>query len=65
MSLPSAPPRAVVAERMGSGKIESLRYPRNPLDVLAQQTVAAVAEELAALETGATLIEQLMARRGA
>ena len=29
------------------------------------QTVATVAEELSALETGATLIEQLMARRGA
>lgn len=29
------------------------------------ETVAAVAEELAELETGATLIEQLMARRGA
>jgi 8-amino-7-oxononanoate synthase len=27
--------------------------------------VATVAEELSALETGATLIEQLMARRGA
>jgi len=30
-----------------------------------QETVSAVAEELARLETGATLIEQLMARRGA
>ena len=28
---------AVVAERMTAGAIESLRYPRNPLDVLAQQ----------------------------
>ena len=36
---------AVVAERMASGSIESLRYPRNPLDVLAQQIVAMVAME--------------------
>ncbi|MGX7679916.1 DNA glycosylase AlkZ-like family protein [Jatrophihabitans sp. DSM 45814] len=34
---------AVVAERIQSGQIESLRYPRNPLDVLAQQIVAMVA----------------------
>ena len=34
---------AVVAERMQSGQIESLRYLRNPLDVLAQQIVAMVA----------------------
>ncbi|GAA4492460.1 ATP-dependent helicase [Actinoallomurus oryzae] len=31
---------AVVAERMREGRIEELRYPRNPLDVLAQQIVA-------------------------
>ncbi|HEX4723564.1 MAG TPA: ATP-dependent helicase [Pseudonocardiaceae bacterium] len=36
---------AVVAERMASGAIESLRYPRNPLDVLAQQIVAMTALE--------------------
>ncbi|MBN9735108.1 MULTISPECIES: ATP-dependent helicase [unclassified Pseudonocardia] len=36
---------AVVAERMTSGSIESTRYPRNPLDVLAQQIVAMVAME--------------------
>ncbi len=36
---------AVAAERMASGQIESLRVPANPLDVLAQQTVAAVALE--------------------
>ncbi|WP_344836627.1 DEAD/DEAH box helicase, partial [Actinocorallia longicatena] len=36
---------AVVAERMRDGKIEELRYPRNPLDVLAQQIVAMVAME--------------------
>ncbi|MDQ1687093.1 MAG: ATP-dependent helicase Lhr and Lhr-like helicase [Frankiaceae bacterium] len=34
---------AVVAERMVAGQIEALRYPRNPLDVLAQQIVAMVA----------------------
>ncbi|MGB3442794.1 MAG: ATP-dependent helicase [Actinophytocola sp.] len=36
---------AVVAERMGEGAIESMRYPRNPLDVLAQHVVAMVALE--------------------
>ena len=36
---------AVVAERMAGGAIESIRYPRNPLDVLAQQVVAMVALE--------------------
>ncbi|MEV0127054.1 DEAD/DEAH box helicase [Dactylosporangium sp. NPDC050688] len=46
---------AVVAERMVEGGIEELRYPRNPLDVLAQQIIAMVAmepwhvDELAAL----------------
>ncbi len=34
---------AVVAQRMGTGEIESIRYPRQPLDVLAQQVVAMVA----------------------
>jgi len=34
---------AVVAQRMHDGLIESTRYPRNPLDVLAQQVVAACA----------------------
>ncbi|MER6507127.1 ATP-dependent helicase [Nonomuraea sp. NPDC001636] len=34
---------AVVAERMRAGQIEELRYPRNPLDVLAQQIVAMTA----------------------
>jgi ATP-dependent Lhr-like helicase len=36
---------AVVAERMGEGAIEAMRYPRNPLDVLAQHVVAMVALE--------------------
>jgi ATP-dependent helicase Lhr and Lhr-like helicase len=34
---------AVVVDRMRHGEIESTRYPRNPLDVLAQQVVAMVA----------------------
>ncbi len=34
---------AVVAQRMGTGEIESIRFPRQPLDVLAQQVVAMVA----------------------
>jgi ATP-dependent Lhr-like helicase len=35
---------ALVVERMKSGAIESTRYLRNPLDVLAQQIVAVVSE---------------------
>jgi len=42
---------AVVAERMREGAIEALRYPRNPLDVLAQQVVAMVALEEWDVET--------------
>ena len=34
---------AVVVQRMRDGLVEEMRYPRNPLDVLAQQIVAAVA----------------------
>lgn len=36
-------PTAITAERMRTGEIEELRYPRNPLDVLAQQVIAMVA----------------------
>jgi ATP-dependent Lhr-like helicase len=36
---------AVVAERMKDGAIETMRYPRNPLDVLAQQIVAIVSQD--------------------
>ncbi|MEO6826881.1 MAG: ATP-dependent helicase [Microbacteriaceae bacterium] len=36
---------AVAAERMVAGQIESLAVPANPLDILAQQTIAAVALE--------------------
>ena len=39
---------AVVAERMHAGLIEEMRYPRNPLDVLAQQIVAMVAMDAVA-----------------
>jgi len=49
---------AVVAERIRDGKIESLHYPRNPLDVLAQHIVAMVAmDELTVDE-----VEQLVRR---
>src|SRR5262245_2068177 len=34
---------AAVVRRMREGLVEEMRYPRNPIDVLAQQTVAAVA----------------------
>ncbi|MDP9067010.1 MAG: DEAD/DEAH box helicase [Actinomycetota bacterium] len=34
---------AVVAERIAAGEIEAISFPRNPLDVLAQQIVALVA----------------------
>ncbi|HTW21628.1 MAG TPA: DEAD/DEAH box helicase [Mycobacteriales bacterium] len=36
-------PAAVIAERMSQGRIEALRVPRNPLDVLAQHIVSMVA----------------------
>ncbi|MDP9115749.1 MAG: DEAD/DEAH box helicase, partial [Actinomycetota bacterium] len=49
---------AVVAERMQQGAIESMRYPRNPLDVLAQQVVAMVALEPRAVDE----IEEMIAR---
>ena len=39
---------AIVTERMLAGQIEAIRVPQNPLDILAQQTVAACA--LGALE---------------
>jgi len=35
---------ASTAERMQSGAVEAIRYPRNPLDVLAQQIVASVSD---------------------
>jgi ATP-dependent Lhr-like helicase len=39
------PAAAVVARGMLEGAVEATRYPRNPLDVLAQQIVAMVANE--------------------
>nr|WP_221206262.1 ATP-dependent helicase [Garicola koreensis] len=41
---------ALIVERMLSGQIEALKIPKNPLDVLAQQTVAASAMETLDLE---------------
>ncbi len=42
---------AIVVERMLAGQIEALHIPRNPLDILAQQTVAASAMETLDVET--------------
>ncbi|MEV4757615.1 ATP-dependent helicase [Micromonospora sp. NPDC049559] len=49
---------AVVAERMVDGAIEELRYPRNPLDVLAQQIVAMVSLDPWRLGDLATLVRR-------
>ncbi|MGI8696005.1 MAG: DEAD/DEAH box helicase, partial [Mycobacteriales bacterium] len=51
-------PCAVVAERITNGAIESIRYPRNPLDVLAQQIVAMVALEDWAVDDLADLVRR-------
>ena len=51
---------AVVAERMSAGLIEAMRYPRNPLDVLAQQVVA-----MCALDTWDTEALLALVRRAA
>ncbi|WP_328338902.1 ATP-dependent helicase [Micromonospora sp. NBC_00421] len=48
----------VVAERMTAGAIEELHYPRNPLDVLAQQVVAMVALEPWSLGDLAVLVRR-------
>lgn len=48
----------VVAERMRSGEIEELRYPRNPLDVLAQQIVAMTALDEWTLDELETLLRR-------
>ncbi len=56
---------AVVVDRMQAGLIEETHYPRNPLDVLAQQIVAACAledwpvDELAQLMRGAANFSEL------
>ena len=49
---------AVVAERMMAGQIESMRYPRNPLDVLAQQIVAMVALDEWTVDDVAALVRR-------
>ena len=49
---------AVVAERMAGGKIEAMRYPRNPLDVLAQHVVAMTAMENWSLEDLTALVRR-------
>jgi ATP-dependent helicase Lhr and Lhr-like helicase len=49
---------AVVARKMTTGGIEELRYPRNPLDVLAQQIIALVAMEPWQLSELASLVRR-------
>ncbi|WP_243789186.1 ATP-dependent helicase [Saccharopolyspora gloriosae] len=49
---------AVVAERMAAGLIESLSFPRNPLDVLAQHVVSMVAMESWPLESLARVVRR-------
>ncbi|MFB9234414.1 ATP-dependent helicase [Plantactinospora siamensis] len=49
---------AVVADRMADGAIEELHYPRNPLDVLAQQIVAMVALDAWRVGDLATLVRR-------
>ncbi|MCE6997664.1 ATP-dependent helicase [Saccharothrix sp. S26] len=49
---------AVVAERMRDGAIEAVRYPRNPLDVLAQHVVAMVAMETWTVESLSGLVRR-------
>ncbi|MEU8796904.1 DEAD/DEAH box helicase [Spirillospora sp. NPDC048819] len=48
---------AVVAERMRGGEIEEMRYPRNPLDVLAQQIVAMVSMDEWTVDDLETLVK--------
>jgi ATP-dependent Lhr-like helicase len=49
---------ALVAERMKAGAIESIRYLRNPLDVLAQQIVAIVSERPRTVDEVADLLRR-------
>jgi ATP-dependent Lhr-like helicase len=49
---------AVVVERMRDGLIESLRYPRNPLDVLAQQIVSMVAMDAWSVDDLAAVVRR-------
>ena len=56
---------AVVAERMVDGGIEATTYPRNPLDVLAQQVVAMCALEDWTVDDLAAVVRRSCAVRGA
>jgi ATP-dependent helicase Lhr and Lhr-like helicase len=49
---------ALVAERMKAGAIESIRYLRNPLDVLAQQIVAMVSERPRTVDEVAAVVRR-------
>ncbi|MFJ6216251.1 DEAD/DEAH box helicase [Streptomyces sp. NPDC092296] len=49
---------AVVTERMRDGRIESLRIPKNPLDVLAQQIVAITAMDTWDVDELLTLVRR-------
>ena len=49
---------AVTAERMLAGAIETMRIPTNPLDILAQQTVAAVALDSLDVDEWFTTVRQ-------
>jgi ATP-dependent Lhr-like helicase len=49
---------AAAARAMREGRVESTRYPRNPLDVLAQQIVAIVAMDAGDVDDLFTLVRQ-------
>src|SRR6185436_13273006 len=49
---------AVVTQRMHAGQIEQMRYPRNPIDVLAQQIVAMTAMDPWPVSDLATLVRK-------
>ncbi|MDT9592581.1 ATP-dependent helicase [Nocardioides zeae] len=51
-------PTAVAVESMRTGAIESMRVPMNPLDVLAQQVVAAVALEPTTVDELFTMVRR-------
>ncbi len=47
---------AAIAPRMMKGQVESTRYPRNPLDVLAQQLVAIISMEDISVDDALSLV---------
>jgi ATP-dependent helicase Lhr and Lhr-like helicase len=55
---------AVVAERMRDGAIEAMRYPRNPLDVLAQHIVSMVAMDELTVDDVEALVRRAAAFAG-